>query len=49
MTGEGERVLRSVKSRRTAWLAARLKQLDPAELEAIDSAIDPLVQLLEHE
>ena len=49
MTDEGERVLRSVKSRRTAWLAARLKQLEPAELEALDAAIEPLVQLLEDE
>ena len=49
VTGEGERVLRSVMSRRRAWLAALLKQLDPAELDAIDSAIDPLVQLLENE
>jgi DNA-binding MarR family transcriptional regulator len=48
VTDEGERVLRSVKSRRTAWLAARLKQLEPEELEAIDAAIEPLVQLLEH-
>ena len=49
VTDEGERVLRSVKSRRTAWLAARLKQLEPAELEALDAAIEPLVQLLEDE
>jgi DNA-binding MarR family transcriptional regulator len=47
LTDEGERVLRSVKSRRTAWLAARLKTLDPADLEAIDAAVDPLMQLLE--
>ena len=49
VTAEGERVLRSVKSRRTAWLAARLKQLEPAQLEALDAAIEPLVQLLEDE
>ena len=49
VTEEGERVLRSVKSRRTAWLAARLKQLEPAELEAIDAAIEPLLRLLEDE
>lgn len=47
LTSEGDRVLRSVKSRRTAWLAARLKQLEPAELEAIDAAVEPLRQLLE--
>ena len=47
LTPEGERVLRSVKSRRTAWLAARLERLDPAELEAVDAAIEPLLELLE--
>src|SRR6266702_5016351 len=39
---EGERVLRSVKSRRTAWLAARLKELSEAELETVDAAIESL-------
>jgi hypothetical protein len=39
-------VLRSVKSKRTAWLASRLRDLDPDELEAIDAAIEPLTHLL---
>jgi DNA-binding MarR family transcriptional regulator len=47
LTGEGERVLRSVKSRRTAWLAARLEQLSPGELQALDAAVDPLMRLIE--
>ena len=47
VTAEGERVLRSVKSRRTAWLAARLERLDPDELQALDAAVEPLLQLLE--
>jgi DNA-binding MarR family transcriptional regulator len=47
LTEEGERVLRSVKSRRTAWLAAGLKALDPVEVDAIDAAIEPLERLLE--
>lgn len=47
VTDEGERVLRSVKSRRTAWLAARLEHLSPEELEAIDAAVEPLLNLLE--
>lgn len=47
VTDEGERVLRSVKSRRTAWLAARLERLSPEELEAIDAAVEPLLSLLE--
>lgn len=47
VTDEGDRVLRSVKSRRTAWLAARLEHLAPEELEAIDAAVEPLLGLLE--
>jgi DNA-binding MarR family transcriptional regulator len=47
LTEEGERVLRSVKNRRTAWLAARLRGLEPEELEAIDAAVEPLARLLE--
>jgi DNA-binding MarR family transcriptional regulator len=47
LTDEAERVLRSVKSRRTAWLAARLKTLEPEELRAVDEAIEPLFKLLE--
>jgi DNA-binding MarR family transcriptional regulator len=49
LTSAGQKVLRSVKSRRTAWLAARLSQLDPEEIDAIDAAIEPLVHLLEEE
>ena len=29
LTPAGDKVLRSVKSKRTAWLSARLRQLDP--------------------
>jgi DNA-binding MarR family transcriptional regulator len=46
LTPAGQKVLRSVKSKRTAWLAARLRDLDPDELEAIDAAIEPLAHLL---
>ena len=49
LTAAGDKVLRSVKSRRTAWLAARLRQLGPDELEAVDAAIEPLVHLLEED
>jgi DNA-binding MarR family transcriptional regulator len=49
VTAEGERVRRSVKSRRTAWLAARLKRLEPEEVAALDAAVEPLLQLLEDE
>src|SRR5205809_3938178 len=47
LTAAGHKVLRSVKSKRTAWLAARLRRLDPEQLEAIDAAIEPLAHLLE--
>jgi len=46
LTPAGEGVLRSVKRRRTAWLAERLEGLDEAELEAVDAAIEPLLGLL---
>jgi DNA-binding MarR family transcriptional regulator len=46
LTPAGERVLRSVRSRRTAWLAERLKALDEDELAAVDRAIEPLALLL---
>jgi len=46
LTPAGHRVLRSVKSKRTAWLASRLRDLDSDELEAIDAAIEPLTHLL---
>jgi DNA-binding MarR family transcriptional regulator len=45
----GERVLRAVKRRRTAWLASKLERLSPEELEAIDAAVEPLAFLLEDE
>ena len=47
LTPEGERVLHSVKRRRTAWLAARLRTLDEDEVDAVDRAIEPLFKLLE--
>ena len=47
LTEAGRKVLRSVKSKRTAWLSARLGQLQPAQLEAIDAAIEPLAHLLD--
>ena len=46
VTEEGERVLRSVRSRRTAWLAARLEHLSPDELAAVDAAVEPLMRLI---
>jgi len=49
LTGEGDRVLASVKRRRTAWLADHLRNLEPHELDAIDAAIEPLLKLLDEE
>jgi DNA-binding MarR family transcriptional regulator len=49
VTPAGHRVLRSVKSKRTAWLAARLRTLDDDQLGALDAAIEPLSLLLEDE
>src|ERR1700755_2783662 len=46
LTAAGHKVLRSVKSKRTAWLAARRRHLEPAQLDALDAAIEPLAHLL---
>jgi DNA-binding MarR family transcriptional regulator len=46
LTDEGQRVLRRVRSRRTAWLATRLRGLTPEQLAAVEAAIDPLSKLL---
>jgi DNA-binding MarR family transcriptional regulator len=46
LTDEGQRVLRRVRSRRTAWLATRLRGLDEKELAAVEAAIEPLSRML---
>jgi DNA-binding MarR family transcriptional regulator len=46
LTPAGQRVLRSVRSRRTAWLAERLRDLSGEELAAIDAAVEPLARLI---
>ena len=46
LSAEGHRVLRRVRSRRTAWLASRLRELDERELAAIEAAIGPLGRLV---
>ena len=46
-TDEAKAILRSVKRRRTAWLAHRLEHLAPEELEALERAAAPLARLLE--
>jgi len=49
LTEEGQRVLRRVRSRRTAWLVQRLGHLSAEELAAVSAAIEPLAQLLDEE
>jgi DNA-binding MarR family transcriptional regulator len=46
LTDEGQRLLRRVRSRRTAWLAQRLGELDESELAALEAAVAPLARLL---
>jgi DNA-binding MarR family transcriptional regulator len=46
LTDEGQRMLRRVRSRRTAWLATRLRGLSVEELEAVEAAVEPLSRLL---
>jgi DNA-binding MarR family transcriptional regulator len=47
VTASGLRVLRSARSRRTAWLADRLRRLEPEELDRIEAALPALNKLLE--
>jgi DNA-binding MarR family transcriptional regulator len=49
LTGEGQRTLRRVRSRRTAWLASRLETLSPEELDTVAAAVEPLARILEIE
>jgi DNA-binding MarR family transcriptional regulator len=46
LTDEGQRLLRRVRSRRTTWLATRLRALSSDELEAVEAAVVPLSRLL---
>ncbi|MFZ0342931.1 MAG: MarR family transcriptional regulator [Gaiellaceae bacterium] len=47
LTEDGQRTLRRVRSRRTAYLASRLGALAPAELAAVGAAAEPLARLAE--
>jgi DNA-binding MarR family transcriptional regulator len=49
LTDEGQRTLRRVRSRRTAWLASRLRGLSADELAAVEAAVEPLSRLLTQE
>ena len=49
LTDEGRRALRRVRSRRTAWLASRLRDLSDDDLARVGAAIEPLSRLLKQE
>jgi DNA-binding MarR family transcriptional regulator len=46
VTPDGDKVLKSVRKKRTAWLVARLERLEPSERESIERSIDALEKLL---
>lgn len=46
LTEEGARVMRSVRARRTTWLAERMRVLEPEELATIDDALPALMRLV---
>ncbi|MFI5284805.1 MAG: MarR family winged helix-turn-helix transcriptional regulator [Candidatus Dormibacteria bacterium] len=46
VTPEGQRVLKVIRSKRTAWLSARLGKLADNDLAAVAAAIAPLETLL---
>lgn len=46
LSEKGHQVLRSVRSRRTIWLAERLKELSPQELARVEVALEPLERLV---
>src|SRR5436190_1081366 len=49
VTDGGDRVLRSVNKKRTAWLAARLDRLTDEERAAVDAALPALERLIDEE
>jgi len=46
LTEEGASVLRRIRARRTTWLAERLRELDDAQLAAVERALPALRRLL---
>jgi DNA-binding MarR family transcriptional regulator len=48
LTGNGMRVLRTVRSRRTAWLASRLENMETAKRRDINVALASLADLIPH-
>jgi DNA-binding MarR family transcriptional regulator len=46
LTGDGARLLRRIRARRTTWLAQRIRALEPDEAKALEDAVGPLSRLL---
>jgi DNA-binding MarR family transcriptional regulator len=46
LTEAGHRLLRRLRSRRTVWLAERMRALSPEELTALNAAVVPLMKLV---
>ena len=46
---DARRLLRKLRTRKDAYLARRLRDLEPDEIEALERAADVLERLLEHE
>ncbi|TWB50203.1 DNA-binding MarR family transcriptional regulator [Rhizobium sp. ERR 922] len=44
-TEKGEDIIRSLKRRRTDWLASELAKLSPQQRDAIRAAIEPLMEI----
>jgi DNA-binding MarR family transcriptional regulator len=47
VTAHGVRALEDIRRRRTAWLAQRLKTLDPEDLQHLDAALDAIARITE--
>ena len=46
LTDEGQRLMRRIRTRRTTWLADRLRSLGPGELDAVQAAAPALARLV---
>ena len=46
LTADGDKVLKSVRKKRTAWLVSRLDRLEPDERDRVEAAIDALEKLI---
>ena len=49
LTAEGDKVLKSVRKKRTVWLAGRLERLSQEERDKVEGAIDALERLISDE